>query len=297
MTFNNGDGGHDYGTLVLGDASQFSGQINGFAGTAGDAGHSDTVELAGICETGYSVRCSDGNETLTLNYGDGQHITLTFDGFGGTFVVDSHGGNTYIYDPPAQGSGGGSHSTNTSSTATAAGDPPPSPPATGTASTSTAAGNPPPSPPAIGTAHDAPPPSPPVAVTPHDVAPPSPSAAGAPTAFGMTLGQDQLSPSTANISASLSAQSTISPPAQGGVAATAGDSFVFQQVNTSGANHDSSTNQLTGQGGDHANANTELASLLTHDAVFDQVFDAAHNDGAVISAQFHQMVASAGHLH
>ena len=272
VTFNNGDSGHDYGTLVLGDASQFSGQIDGFAGTAAGAANSDTVELANICETSWSVQSSNGNEPLTLNYGDDQSITLTFDGFSGTFVVEKSGGNTYIYDPPSQGSSGAS-STNTSPTTTAA------------------AGNPPPGPPATGTSHDGPPPSPPATGASHDVAS-GPSATGASTAFGMALGHDQLSP-TAN----LSAVSTISPPAQGGVAATAGDSFVFQQVNTTSANHDTSTNQLTGQGGDHANASTELASLLTHDAVFDQVFDAAHNDGAAISAQFHQMVASAGHLH
>jgi hypothetical protein len=36
--------------------------------------------------------------------------------------------------------------------------------------------------------------------------------------------------------------------------------------------------------------------LLTHEAVFDPVADATHNDSAAI-AQFHQIVASAGHLH
>ncbi len=104
VTFCNGSSdAPTYGTLVLGDAAQFCGQIDGFAGTAGDASHSDTVELAGICETSYCVQFSGNNEILTINYGDDQHVTLTFDDFSASFTIVDKDGNTYIYDPPKTG--------------------------------------------------------------------------------------------------------------------------------------------------------------------------------------------------
>jgi hypothetical protein len=103
VTFCNGESGTDYGTLVLGDAAHFCGAIDGFAGTAGNACDSDTVELAGICETSYSVQCCGNNEILTICYGDDQHLTLTFDDFKATFTIVEKDGNTYIYDPPKAG--------------------------------------------------------------------------------------------------------------------------------------------------------------------------------------------------
>ena len=45
VTFNNGAGTPTYGELVLGHASDFSGQISGFTGTAPDAAHSDAIDL------------------------------------------------------------------------------------------------------------------------------------------------------------------------------------------------------------------------------------------------------------
>ncbi len=107
VTFCNGSADSPtYGTLVLGDAKDFSGQIYGFTGTCGDAAHSDTVELAGICETSWCAVQSGDNEILTINYGDGQHVTLTFDDFDACFTIVTKDGNTYIYDPPASGSSG-----------------------------------------------------------------------------------------------------------------------------------------------------------------------------------------------
>ena len=101
VTFDNGSG-TDYGTLVLDDATHFTGQIYGFDGTAAGACNSDTVELTGFCETSYSVQCSGGNEILTLHDGD-RCVTLTFDDFNQSFKFEVVGGNTYIYDPPAVG--------------------------------------------------------------------------------------------------------------------------------------------------------------------------------------------------
>jgi len=100
VTFCNGDSGTDYGTLVLGDAAHFSGQIYGFDGTSGGSCNSDTVELTGFCETSYCVQHCDGNEILTLYDGD-RSVTLTFDDFNQCFKIEDVGGNTYIYDPPA----------------------------------------------------------------------------------------------------------------------------------------------------------------------------------------------------
>ena len=51
VTFDNGTGVPVYGELVLGDATDFSGQIAGFSGTAPDASHSDVVDLSGFAFT------------------------------------------------------------------------------------------------------------------------------------------------------------------------------------------------------------------------------------------------------
>ena len=124
----------------------------------------------------------------------------------------------------------------------------------------------------------------------------------------MDFGHDQIAwsqngtPAGNNASASNGAanngQSGNAPANNGSVGIGGNDHFVFQPVNWSGPNHDAPANQPpSGQGSDHANANAaQPASFVAHDAVFDPVADAAHNDGAAM-AQFHQIVASAGHLH
>jgi hypothetical protein len=106
VTFDNSlDGGKGYGLLVLGDATDynFNGDIIGFTGTAGDAGHSDVVELDGFVETGHSVQQSGDDQILTLTDANGDHVTLTFADFDGTFNFSTSGGKTFIYDPPAAG--------------------------------------------------------------------------------------------------------------------------------------------------------------------------------------------------
>ena len=105
VTFDNSlDGGKGYGELILGDPEHFSGQISGFSGTAPDAADSDQVELLGFATSFYLVQFHAGNEILTLLDAHGDVVKLTFDNFGGTLVVTSSGGKTYVYDPPAAGS-------------------------------------------------------------------------------------------------------------------------------------------------------------------------------------------------
>ena len=113
VQFDNGGTGTtpSYGELVLDDAKDFSGQISGFAGTAPDAAHSDTVDLAGFVESSYSVQTVGNNEVLTLHDSSGDVVTLTFDNFSATLDVASDGeGGTLITDPPAANSSGGSAS-------------------------------------------------------------------------------------------------------------------------------------------------------------------------------------------
>ena len=112
VQFDNGTGHTpSYGELVLDDAKDFSGQISGFAGTAPDAAHSDTVDLAGFVESSYSVQTVGNNEVLTLHDSSGDVVTLTFDNFSATLDVASDGeGGTLITDPPAANSSGGSAS-------------------------------------------------------------------------------------------------------------------------------------------------------------------------------------------
>jgi hypothetical protein len=99
------DNSHGYGKLVIGDADgdvdSFGGQISGFSGTAPDSSHSDVVELNGFTETRYSVTSTNGNEILTMYDAHGDVVKLTFDDFSGKLVLNSSGGDTYIYDPPA----------------------------------------------------------------------------------------------------------------------------------------------------------------------------------------------------
>ena len=106
VTFNNGTGTPTYGELVLGDASGFSGQISGFAGTAPDVAHSDAIDLVGINynSSAFSETYNSSNGLLTVT--DGTHAaSFTFDNFNGTlsFASDGNGG-TLITDPPAPNS-------------------------------------------------------------------------------------------------------------------------------------------------------------------------------------------------
>jgi hypothetical protein len=107
VTFNNGTGTPTYGELVLGNPSDFSGQISGFTGTAPDTAHSDAIDLAGFdfASTTFSESSSNGNLVLTAT--DGSNVaTLTFDDFNGTLSFASDGdGGTLITDPPPTAGG------------------------------------------------------------------------------------------------------------------------------------------------------------------------------------------------
>jgi fibronectin-binding autotransporter adhesin len=98
------------GSLVLNDPEGFSGQIIGFAGTAPDAAHSDTVDLVGINYDSSHFAESYNSSTGLLTVTDGSDSAhLTFDNFNATldFASDGNGG-TLITDPPAGGSAGDS---------------------------------------------------------------------------------------------------------------------------------------------------------------------------------------------
>ncbi len=105
VIFNNGVATPAYGELVLGDASNFSGQISGFAGTEPNANHSDSIDLIGFnyASTTFSELDSNGNVVLTATDGS-DSASLTFDNFNATldFASDGNGG-TLITDPPAAG--------------------------------------------------------------------------------------------------------------------------------------------------------------------------------------------------
>ena len=228
------------GTLVLDQASTFTGQIEGFTGTAPDAAHSDVIDLAGVnFDSGhFSDTYNASTGVLTVNDGTAS-ANLTFDNFTKTFefASDGHGG-TDIFDPPTQSSDKGSQ----------------------TGQSQVGSGE-------IG--------------------------------HGMDFGHDQIAWTQNGKPVGNNAPANNAPSGNGSVTVGGTDHFVFQPVNWTSGNHDTSANAPSpGQSDDHANANNaQLASILTHDPVFDQVFDAAHNDGAAITAQFHQIVASAGHLH
>jgi hypothetical protein len=107
VIFNNGPNGTTYGELVLGDASGFSGQISGFAGTAPSAAHSDAIDLAGINYDSSAFSETDNASKGLLTVTDGTHAaSLTFVNFDGTFsfASDERGG-TLLTDPLASRSG------------------------------------------------------------------------------------------------------------------------------------------------------------------------------------------------
>ena len=106
VTFNSGANGTTYGELVLSDASGFSGQVSGFAGTAPDVGHSDAIDLVGINYNSSAFSEIYNASTAVLTVTDGTHAaSLTFVNFEGTFsfASDGHDG-TIITDPPATNS-------------------------------------------------------------------------------------------------------------------------------------------------------------------------------------------------
>jgi hypothetical protein len=112
VTFNNGpDCSPTYGTLVINDPSDFSGQITGFTGTCPDAAHSDTIDLAGFnaCDTSLraSYDCHDGITTLCV-VDTTDHLSATLKLVGqystGNFTIASDGkGGIDIFDPPTTG--------------------------------------------------------------------------------------------------------------------------------------------------------------------------------------------------
>jgi hypothetical protein len=218
------------GTLVLNQPQNFTGQIEGFTGTAPDAAHSDVIDLAGVNYGSSDFADSYNAATGVLTVTDGtDSASLTFDNFNATFEFASDGnGGTDIFDPPAAGS----------------------------------------------------------------------NAMPAPTGHGMNFGKDQINLSENNAPAQNGQTSSTAPGGnQSGsvsIGGNANEHFVFHQAQFTETNLNASqpSTPLSEHAGDH---NTQLAALLTHDAVFQPAFDPVHDDAA--TAQFHQIVASAGHLH
>jgi hypothetical protein len=223
------------GTLVLNQPQNFTGQIEGFTGTAPNAAHSDVVDLAGINYDSGHFSDSYNASTGVLTVSDGtDSANLTFDNFNATFEFASDGnGGTDIFDPPVSGSSGNS----------------------------------------------------------------APATAG----HGMHFGHDQINLSENNGTGQNSQNpSTPSGGNQSGSVSIGGasnDHFVFQPAQFTQASLN--TNQPSAPSSEHAvdHANTQLAALVAHEAVFQPAFDAVHDDAAAATAQFHQIVASAGHLH
>jgi hypothetical protein len=90
------------GSLVLDQPTGFTGHISGFRGTAPDAAHSDTIDLAGIDHDypGFSQTFDAPTGLLTITDGT-LSASFNFDHFDATlnFASDHHGG-TLITDPP-----------------------------------------------------------------------------------------------------------------------------------------------------------------------------------------------------
>ena len=106
VTFDNGSTGTTYGVLILNDASHFTGDISGFAGSAGDLAHSDGIDVVGINFN--SAQFSDSYDASTgiLTLSDGTNTdTLQFLGFKGNidnfhFAEDANDKGTLVTDPP-----------------------------------------------------------------------------------------------------------------------------------------------------------------------------------------------------
>ena len=108
VTFDNGSGTPAYGELVLGHASDFSGQISGFTGTAPDTTHSDAIDLKDISfgsnitfayddnagtNTGGTLTIFGSGDTVdSITFANGEYTTASFtlssDGSGGTLITD-----------------------------------------------------------------------------------------------------------------------------------------------------------------------------------------------------------------
>ena len=108
VTFDNGSGTPAYGELVLGHASDFSGQISGFTGTAPDTTHSDAIDLndisfgsnitfayddnAGTDTGGTLTIFGSGDTVASITFANGEYTTASFtlssDGSGGTLITD-----------------------------------------------------------------------------------------------------------------------------------------------------------------------------------------------------------------
>jgi hypothetical protein len=108
VTFDNGSGTPAYGELVLGHASDFSGQISGFTGTAPDTAHSDAIDLKDIsfgsnitfayddntgADTGGTLTIFESGHTVdNITFANGEYTTASFtlssDGSGGMLITD-----------------------------------------------------------------------------------------------------------------------------------------------------------------------------------------------------------------
>jgi hypothetical protein len=92
--------------LILIDPSHFSGDISGFAGSAGDLAHSDGIDVIGINFNSSQFSDSYDSSTGILTLSDGTNTeTLDFTGFKGNvnnfhFADDANGNGTLITDPP-----------------------------------------------------------------------------------------------------------------------------------------------------------------------------------------------------
>ncbi len=104
VAFDHGANGTTYGAMVLGDASEFTGHISGFSGSAPDPAHSDTVNLSEFdyASTTFSETSSNGSLVLTATEG-GKSATVTFDNLDGalSFAADGHGGSLITDEPAA----------------------------------------------------------------------------------------------------------------------------------------------------------------------------------------------------
>ena len=123
------------------------------------------------------------------------------------------------------------------------------------------------------------------------------------TGHGMHFGHDQIILPENNVhdTSAHNGQTSTTPPSgnQSGsvsIGGAANDHFVFQPASQTNLNTNQPSTPLSEHTGDQGH--TQLAALVTHDAVFQPTaFDAVHDDAAAATAQFHQIVASAGHLH
>ena len=107
VAFNHGTATAAYGELVLGNPENFRGQISGFSGTGPDTAHSDLIDLKGISYISGDFSETYSAPTGVLTVSDGNHtVHLTFDGFDGTLNFASDGkGGTIITDPAGADSG------------------------------------------------------------------------------------------------------------------------------------------------------------------------------------------------